>query len=400
MGTDLHSPLGANRKAKPSGRPPFGMGKLLLAVAVVGVAGLSLWAANSPSNLKQKQPEIEVATGDAGAKADPAGVQTDDDADKTANQVDRSKPLTAANVEKTTLDDGSVVTKFTPLKRDTDGPVIIDAKANNGQDRRVASLPNDDLLEDSPFGRLPIIGPDGERSVDQYARPWSGARGTRIAIVVGGLGLSQTGTQRAIKQLPEEITLAFAATGNSLQRWMQEARRNGHEILLQLPMEPFDYPSNNPGAMTLLSKSAPEKNLERLHEALGRITNYTGVMNYLGGRFMADADAAEPVMRDLAGRGLLFLDDGSSAQSLSGTMSKVFSMPHAFADVELDGQLNRAAIFAKLDELERVAMRKGTAIGVGSGFDETIDAVREWSEEAPRRGIEIVGVSALASIPN
>ncbi len=63
--------------------------------------------------------------------------------------------------------------------------------------------------------------------MDQYARPWSGARGTRIAIVVGGLGLSQTGTQRAIEALPEEITLGFAASGNSLQRWMQEARRGG-----------------------------------------------------------------------------------------------------------------------------------------------------------------------------
>ena len=80
----------------------------------------------------------------------------------------------------------------------------------------------------------------------------------------------------------------------------------------------------------------------------------------------------------------MFLDDGSSAQSLSGTYAKAFSMPHAFADVELDGQLNRAAILAKLDELERIAMRKGTAIGVGSGFDETIDAVPNGARKPPR----------------
>ena len=80
----------------------------------------------------------------------------------------------------------------------------------------MAATPNDDLIEDTPEGHLPIVGPDGLRPMEQYARPWSGARGTRIAIVVGGLGLSQTGTQKAIRTLPGEITLAFAATGNSL----------------------------------------------------------------------------------------------------------------------------------------------------------------------------------------
>jgi polysaccharide deacetylase 2 family uncharacterized protein YibQ len=84
---------------------------------------------------------------------------------------------------------------------------------------------------------------------DIYARPWSGStRDTRVVIIVGGLGLSQTGTQHTqLQTLPEDITLAFAANGNSLQRWMQEARRQGHEILLQVPFEPFDYPANDPG---------------------------------------------------------------------------------------------------------------------------------------------------------
>lgn len=402
METDLHSPLGTGRKAKPGGPSPFGPGRVALVLGVIGIIGLSFWASIAPSNIETTTPEASV--GQQAERPAPADAGTTLTADKPlvaldGQSDDRTRPLDGATVEKTLMDDGSIVTKFTPKKREQDGPVIIDADANNGQDRRVAGLPNDDLLEDSPHGRLPVIGPDGTRPIDQYGRPWSGARGTRIAIVVGGLGLSQTGTQRAIRQLPEEITLAFAVSGNSLQRWMQEARRNGHEVLLQLPMEPFDYPANDPGPLTMLTRSDAGKNIVRLHQSLAKITNYTGVMNYLGGRFMADADAMEPVMRDLAGRGLLFLDDGSSSQSLSATLAKAFSMPHAYADVQLDGQLDRASIISKLDDLERIALRKGTAIGYGSGFDETIAAIDEWSAEASRRGIEIVGVSALADIP-
>lgn len=304
-----------------------------------------------------------------------------------------------ADVEHTVTDDGSTVTKFSPRSRDGKGPALINVGPIRGQDPRMAATPNEDLLEDSPAGRLPIIGPDGLRPVDQYARPWSGARGTRIALVVGGLGLSQTGTQKAIRDLPADVTLGFAAAGNSLQRWMQEARRSGHEILMQVPMEPFDYPSNDPGPHALRIGLSPKKNLAELHRSLAEITNYTGVMNYLGGRFLSDADALEPVMRDLGKRGLLFLDDGTSAQSLSGKLADAFDVPHGFADLTLDTELSQGAILRKLDELERIARRNGTAIGVASAFDESVAAIAAWIGEAQGRGIEIVGVSALVKDP-
>ncbi len=308
----------------------------------------------------------------------------------------RSSPQGGAVVQRSVMDDGSVVTKFSPRDRDGAGPLIIDAQ-RVGQDPRMAASPNEALLEETPLGRLPIRGPDGLRPMDQYARPWSGARGTRIAIVIGGLGLSQTGTQRALQALPASVTLAFAASGNSLQRWMPEARRNGHEILIQIPMEPFDYPANDPGPLTLLTGESRRDNMKKLHEALGRITNYTGVVNYLGGRYLANVDAVEPVMRDISDRGLLFLDDGSSAQSVTAKIGKALSAPYGFADLTLDGQLDRQAILRKLDDLERIAERKGTAIGIGAAFDETVDAVAEWVEQAERRGIEIVGVASVIS---
>ncbi len=305
--------------------------------------------------------------------------------------------MSGARIDRTVDEQGNVIRKYSPAQRDGKGPLIIEA--NRGQDPRTAALPNEDLLEETPFGRLPVVGADGTRPLDRYARPWSGARGTRIAIVVGGLGLSQTGTQRAIKALPEEVTLAFAASGNSLQRWMQEARRGGHEILLQVPFEPFDYPQNDPGPDTLRVGMGAKKNLDQLHRSMGKITNYTGITNFMGGRFLSDADALEPVMRDIAARGLLFLDDASSAQSLSGRIAAALDAPHAFANVQLDGELSRDAILKRLDELERTARRNGSAIGIASAFDESVDAIAEWCEEAGKRGLEIVGVSALADIP-
>ncbi|MEF0940496.1 divergent polysaccharide deacetylase family protein [Rhizobium sp. BR 362] len=393
MGTDLHAPLGQNRgSGRKRRRPPFG--RILAGFCLIAIASFSLYSALLRDHL-QKTPPAETAEKASSSPAPASDKPATTDQTTGLKQVD---PQSGADTHRIVTSDGSVVTMFSPNTRDGNGPVLINAN-QVGQDPRMAATPNDALLEDSPFGRLPIIAPSGLRPMDQYARPWSGARGTRVAIVVSGLGLSQTGTQRAIEKLPEEITLAFAASGNSLQRWMQEARRGGHEILIQVPFEPFDYPSNNPGPDTLLTSQPAAKNIEDLHKAMAEITNYTGVMNYLGGRFLSNADAMEPVMRDIGKRGLLFLDDGSSAQSKSGTIAKALEVPHAFADVQLDGELQQDTILKKLDELERIARRNGSAIGVASAFDESVDAISKWSEEAAMRGIEIVAVSALAADP-
>ena len=69
---------------------------------------------------------------------------------------------------------------------------------------------------------------------------------------------------------------------------MQVARQGGHEIVMQVPLEPFDYPNTNPGRNTLTVDAAPDENIKNLHWSLSRITNYTGVMNYMGARFSAD----------------------------------------------------------------------------------------------------------------
>jgi polysaccharide deacetylase 2 family uncharacterized protein YibQ len=387
--------MGRKRKKSAGSIRRFSLSAVLMVVGFCGLGALSVYSALSPGNLKKSSTAPDVVLPDMDSAAN-------QNAGSEAAQVEPPSALTpqsgrsGANIQHNTMADGNVVSVLSPRPRDSDGPVLMSGQTY-GQDTRMATQPNEALLEDTPFGKLPITGADGLRPMEQYARPWSGARGTRIAIVVGGLGLSQTGTQKAIRELPPEITLGFAASGNSLQRWMQDARRQGHEILLQVPLEPFGYPGTNPGPDTLLAADPAKVNLDRLSRSMAKITNYTGVMNYLGGRFLAEDKALEPVMRDISKRGLLFLDDGSSAQSKSAAIAKAISAPMGFADMQLDDQVELAAILRKLDDLERMARRNGSAIGVASAFDESVAAIAKWSVEASGRGIEIVGVSALVS---
>ncbi|MBW3096707.1 divergent polysaccharide deacetylase family protein [Pseudohoeflea sp. DP4N28-3] len=388
---DIHAPLlGKPRREAASRRGQRGVRALPACSALLLVIAGSGWAA--------WQARIPVATqpGEATeASLDPAFTGTVPD---PASPVLQNEPENSDQPQITIIDGaGASGDASDPLEENY--PDVSAPPGPRGQDRRLAHLPDPAVLETTAIGKLPVLGAAGERAFDIYARPWSGARGTRIAILIGGLGLSQTGTQHALQVLPEEITVAFAANGNSLQRWMQQARRDGREIMLQVPFEPFDYPRNNPGRGTLTVDAGAERNLADLHGAMARITNYTGITNFMGGRFLASPEAMAPVMDDLAGRGLMFLDDGTAAQSLADSFAQRLAIPFAAADLVIDTSRQRGDILAQLDTLERIARRNGTAIGVGSAFEITVDTVASWTNEAKARGIEIVGVAALADDP-
>jgi uncharacterized protein len=390
--SELDKPL-QGRKLPLRKKPPMPVG----IIAAAGALGLSLvavaiwvgadnwrgFASPAPVEVAVILPKDLVPTGTV-APAE----------DKIA---DPSRPN---EMSRTNIDGGGAIIKVKPPSiSDGEGSVILRDPAKLTQTAMLAHLPLPELIEKAGEKRLPKIGADGTRPFDAYARSWSGAAGPRIAIVITGLGLSQTGTQSAIRQLPEDVTLAFASEGNSIDRWMQAARREGHEIILQVPMEPFDYPNVSPGKFTLEASGSPEENRSRLEWALARTTNYTGIMNHMGAAFTASEPAVQALLNDLHGRGLMFLDDGTSARSVAQDVALQSGVPYALADFIIDGERTPGAILAKLNELEQTARSQGVAIGVGAAFNETVSAVSSWMNEARKRGIEFVPVSATAIDP-
>ena len=133
-------------------------------------------------------------------------------------------------------------------------------------------------------------------------------------------------------------------------------------------MEPFDFPRDNPGPHTLLAGAGKPGNSDNLTWLMSRFTGYAGVANFLGGKFTADAKALTPVLREIAARGLFYVDDGTSAQSLAMTLAPGQALAAARADVVLDSTAEPEAIEAALARLEAIARDKGVAIGVASAL--------------------------------
>jgi hypothetical protein len=257
----------------------------------------------------------------------------------------------------------------------------------------LAAIPRADLVESSNYGPLPKIGADGTRPIEAYQRPADPANGMfRVAIVVGGVGLSGDGAP-SLAALPGAVTLGVVPYGRDMARIVADARAAGHEILLQVPLEPYGYPDVNPGPKTLTIDAQVGQNLDRLHWLMSRATTYVGVVSYMGGRFSANADKLAPVLSEVGKRGLLYLDDGTSARSAAGEVAG--STPFLQADVVLDADTDPAAIDARLDDLVAAARAHGSAIATASAFPATIDRIAAFAKTAATHGIVIVPITAL-----
>lgn len=255
--------------------------------------------------------------------------------------------------------------------------------------------PDPALIERGSNGSLPIIAADGRRAMDVYARPFNQADPRpRIAIVLRGMGLNQSATVSAIEKLPPDVTLSFVPYPENLQSWVNRARKNGHEVMLELPMEPFDFPNSDPGPFTLLTSLDQASNTKRLEWLLSRVTGYVGVTNYLGEKFTTTQHAFAPVLESLQERGLLYLADGPSQHKHVESTAQATGLEWLANNSAIDYS-SAYAVENDLLKLEEVAREKGFAVGTSFAFPVSIEQIAEWAESLDQKGIALAPVTAI-----
>jgi uncharacterized protein len=251
---------------------------------------------------------------------------------------------------------------------------------------------NQHLLEKTRYGMLPVIA-DGLKPFTAYAAEADRGRAAQmpvVAIVVGGLGVGAAKTTEAIIKLPPAVTLAFTPYGSDPGKLAERARAQHHELLLQIPMEPYDYPDNDPGPQTLLATLGPEQNLERLLWHLGRLQGYVGIANFMGTRFVAADAAMQPVIREAAKRGLGYFDDGSAPRSAAAALAAAQPIPFARGNLSIDAVPTAGEIDRALGKLEDLAKERGVAIGIASALPVSIERIGVWIKTLESRGVMLV----------
>jgi hypothetical protein len=382
---DLSAPLGQDTvRAKRRFRLPFtGMQALavLLGLFLVTFAGFAIFTSNPFGG----EPMVRVALPQATPGEKPAAARP-----ATAEPMVKAAPKQAAPGEQKTvtiIDGSSGARHDVPIGGAADDK----AEAAPATPAMMAGI-DPRLLEKSRYGMIPVVA-DGLKPFTAYAAEADRVRAAKmpvIAIVVGGLGVGAAKTTDAIMKLPSAVTLAFTPYGSDPGKLAERARAQRHEILLQIPMEPFDYPDNDPGPQTLLTTLNSEQNLDRLYWHLSRFQGYAGIANFMGGRFVVADAVMQPIVREAAKRGLGYFDDGSSPRSVAASIAGAQAMPFAKGDVTIDTVPTAVEIDRALANLENLAKERGTAIGVASALPVSIERIGVWIKGLESHGIMLV----------
>jgi uncharacterized protein len=384
---DLSTPLGQETgQRKRRYRLPFtGIQALavLLGLFLVAFAGFAIFNDNPLGG----EPIKRLALSQASPDEKPASPATSEPDAKPA-----PKQAAPADQKTVTIIDGSsgarhdvVIGGDAADKADGDPPAAMMA----GIDQR--------LLEKSRYGMIPVVA-DGLKPFTAYAAEADRARAAKmpvVAIVVGGLGVGAAKTADAIMKLPPAVTLAFTPYGSDPAKLAERARAQRHEILLQIPMEPFDYPDNDPGPQTLLTTLDAEQNLDRLYWHLSRFQGYAGIANFMGARFVVADAVMQPIVREAAKRGLGYLDDGSAPRSVASSMAAGLSMPFAKADLGIDAVPTAVEIDRALARLEGLAKEHGVAVGVASALPISIERIGAWIRTLESHGVMLVPLTTV-----
>jgi uncharacterized protein len=408
---DLYAPLGLNNKPARARRSPviyaliaglFGLGLVTSVVCVVvgyNPFGPALPVVAKPDRpavaggqtIKLRPTEDDAAsprvTGAIGPAEEIAGLKPQERAREQA----LDQPAAGRGERIITIIDGS-----SGARREIKIPAAPESEQPSVPPGTSPAI-DAQLVEMTRDGPLPRVAANGMRAAQAFAQP-AGAKpnAPQIAIVITGLGTTNTTTAEALSKLPAAVTFALSSAGTDLDRLAGKARGQGHELLLQVPMESPEALEGRAAPRALLASLSPEQNIERLHWQMSRFQGYVGVVNQMGDRLTASEPTFAPIVREIGSRGLIYVDDGSSPRSLAGQIAAGGGSGFAKANLALDAVPTPIEIEKALAKLEALAHQNGMAVGIATASPLVIERVAKWSKAVEGRGFSLVPITAAA----
>ncbi|WP_375311656.1 divergent polysaccharide deacetylase family protein [Bradyrhizobium sp. A5] len=389
---DLSAPLGQDKpRRKRRLRLPFTAMQALAVMLGLFLAAFAGFAIFNKDPLGG-EPMTRIAIREPKATDEkPAAAGHGQESKQDSRHEAKEAPKQAGEQKTVTMIDGSTGTRHDVVIGGGDSADKGEAAAANAPPPVMAGI-DPKLLEKSRYGMIPVVAGD-LKPFNVYAADADRAKAAKmpvVAILIGGLGVGAAKTTDAIMRLPPAVTLAFTPYGADPGKLAERARAQRHEIFLQIPMEPYDFPDNDPGPQTLLTSLTTDQNMDRLYWHLSRMQGYAGLTNFMGARFVATEPAMQPIIREAAKRGLGFFDDGSSPRSIAPQAAASAAMPFGKGDIAIDVVPTPVEIDRALNKLESMARERGTAVGTASALPVSIERIGAWTKTLSDRGILLV----------
>lgn len=220
------------------------------------------------------------------------------------------------------------------------------------------------------------------------------ARAGRIAVIVDELG-GRADVPARLVALSRPVTLAVLP-GLPLSRQIaRDAARAGLEVLVQLPLEPYRFPEDDPGPGVLTLAMSPQEVTRRTRQHLAGVPGAAGVATRMGSRFTEDRSRMRAVLEPVYLQGLFFVDSLTSTRSVGYDLARALGIPAARRQLFLDPDESEATARARFEAAADWAERRGSVVAIAHGRVLTVRLLEEALPRWDARGLELVPVSTL-----
>jgi hypothetical protein len=364
--------------------------------------------ASGETEAAEPEPDIDPASGETeAAEAEIAGIEiakSEPDIAPAQNAIATDSETDAPLSSSTDIAAGSVEQAPPPMKpaeQPADGTATADAGTATSDTSASDTAPTEtdaqtDTRIAAQIAALPSVPSGAELPWRRYAGDFPVADPRpRIAIVFTSLGLSDAAGDAIILHMPPGVTLAFSPYSRKLTEWISRAHEDGHEVLVELPMEPLNYPEDDPGPLALLSTLPMQDNITRMDNILARADGVVGVAAHMGSRFVTSSELMRPLLTALGERGYVYVDNNAAPFSVLPTLAGEIAVSIAINDHYIDREASRVAIDGRLQQLERIARSEGAAVAFAQPYPITIERLAAWIPTLEAKGIVLAPITAV-----
>jgi len=148
-----------------------------------------------------------------------------------------------------------------------------------------------------------------------------------LAIVVDDFGYFGGELLKRFCKLDSNITFAILPYLNYSKEVMEAAIKSGHETIIHMPMEPLNYPKNDPGPHAIYVHNSKKEIKKQVENYIRQLPLCIGANNHMGSLATADKSVMETVLQVLKRNKMFFIDSRTTSASVAYKTAQEMMIP-------------------------------------------------------------------------
>lgn len=219
-----------------------------------------------------------------------------------------------------------------------------------------------------------------------------------IGLIIDDLGNNLPSGQRVVG-LPGPVACAILPQTPHAKRLAEEAHAHHKEVILHVPMESVDTSAPGPGGLDTTMRAF--EIIIALNHDLQTVPHVVGVSNHMGSLLTQNRRSMRWLMQAMVNRGdLFFIDSRTTPDSVAAEIADEFGIRYLVRNVFLDRERHTEAIDRQFEALMDIARKRGTALGIGHPYPETLELLERHLPRLANTDIRVVPLSKILAIRN